>query len=130
MSEAKKFTREEFTAALERAVALKGEDYVYERPEDGFCKYMYDGQPSCLIGHALLDLGVEYSAQWEGKHARAIGHGVDHQDYVPTFNWPDDSTAHAAIRAQGRQDDGETWGVALDTYKAYLVASDALTAGA
>lgn len=44
------------------AVAVKGEDYVYEGVEDGMdamrCYYARNGAPDCIVGHVLHKLGV------------------------------------------------------------------------
>ena len=44
-----------------RAHAAQNPDYVYSSHSDlsyGACVYIYDGSASCLIGHALLDVGL------------------------------------------------------------------------
>jgi hypothetical protein len=43
--------------AAQEIILEFGEDYVYEKDELGFCHYMRDGQPSCLVGRIFHRLG-------------------------------------------------------------------------
>ena len=58
-------TLEDILLSTKRAIAEMGSDYVYVRvpaEDDHFtdmvCRYFYEGQPSCIVGHvvAILDL--------------------------------------------------------------------------
>lgn len=106
-------TRERFTAAMERAVALKGEDYVYEMPGGGdTCLYRYEDKPSCIIGHVLEDLGVPYSPDWERTTSNYV--------LKTMLGIEDETLCSASVYAQGEQDNGGTWGQALSDYKERL----------
>ena len=48
-------TYESALAALRKQVELKGADYVYPYDE---CFYQSKGEPLCIVGCALVDLGV------------------------------------------------------------------------
>lgn len=118
-----KFTREEVTAAIEEAVAEKGNDYIYPNYDYG-CSYADEnGEPSCIVGHVVAKLDPEKFA--------AV---VDLED-GPGGSWPvyrrsdyefqkvvgfgdifDDETIRALSAAQSRQDKGDTWGEALVGY--------------
>ena len=109
-------TRENFTASLERAVAERGEDFVYPEAwmtSANACQYsLRDGTPACIIGLALsyIDPGiVPGSGEFGSSDAGMEELGVE-----------DDVLIIAARAAQIRQDRGYTWGRSLDAYKAVL----------
>lgn len=113
------FTAEAVTKALEESVAEKGADYVYIAPviewEMQTCLYAIDGQPSCLIGHALYRLGVPIQKLEE------IG-AITIETIAHTFGPMEDKLVIALNQAQLSQDGGETWGKALYRFKAELSA--------
>lgn len=121
---------ETFTAAIKQAVELRGAEYVYSDaekvPTPGSliqrCVYSnQDGSPSCLIGQALylidpelmpsFDESLEEDASASTVLRARLGLGED--DLTPTW-------VRAAQAAQSAQDDGASWGVALDAYNARL----------
>lgn len=52
------FGKGSFVAAV-RQLAADSPDFVYEPPEDRRgCRYVFGGVPSCLIGQALVGVGV------------------------------------------------------------------------
>lgn len=55
-----------------RDIAAARPEYVYDDTEDA-CLYMLDGQPSCIIGHALFQLGYlpDHQVVTESKSASA-----------------------------------------------------------
>lgn len=114
-------TEADFTAALEKAVADKGADYVYYNPDHGRnCVYTSNGEPSCIVGTALVNLGFEPNPDWDNPfHPEA---GVDEDDtaadtILPRFFDIPENVVLAACRAQLVQDTGGTWGAALFEYK-------------
>lgn len=111
--EIKDLTLEMVTPVLEALVAEFGEDHIYkadERGENGraTCSYQEGGKPSCIVGHVLDRLGVEYNPEWEGINAGGVLSGAPF--YV----------ARGLQKAQKLQDDGKTWGEALSSYRRYL----------
>lgn len=129
-------TIENFTAALEKAVADRGEDYIYpektENPAYGNSKvydqYLADdyhvkggqcvystpnGEPACLIGVALHNLGLQVPEYGfvGGASEVLLNEPYELEEGITYL------IADAADAAQGRQDNGETWGVALQTFK-------------
>jgi len=104
-------TLEQTLAALEEAVAERGEDYVYDEHDDGgHCVYVKDGRPSCLVGNALVKLGVitvEELVPFETKSANYVTRALNAPVAVQA----------ALCRAQAVQDDGEPWGAALEQAK-------------
>lgn len=98
------------------------EQYVYEGPADKEfggtkCVYQDGGQPSCVVGHALVRAGATPD-QLIALDDGAIG--ADHlYEYLP------DHVSRGACevfsKAQGYQDTGYTWGESLryarDTYE-------------
>lgn len=95
---------------MKLAVLTKGEDYHY--PLDPMsagsgCEYRRDGEPSCLIGHALDILGIQTT---EADEERDAGVVLRHYGIV------DADLCTAAVEAQDVQDRGLPWGEALDAY--------------
>jgi hypothetical protein len=93
--------------------AVKGkEDYVYDRGSER-CLYVKDGQPSCLVGHALVKQG------WPIADVASLDSDGGIPIAARTLNrvYPDLVSPNAArifSRAQIAQDGGETWGSALN----------------
>lgn len=85
-------------------VAAAGEDYIYNPPEL-VCKYFYNGEPSCIVGHWLARHGITE---------------VDYKDNTLIFinarrNLDLDIAGDAALflsKVQFRQDNGDSWGEA------------------
>lgn len=108
-------TLDEGIAAV-RAVIAGRETIVYEKVTvdgDPECVYFEGGEPSCVIGHALVRLG-----RWTLDRLRYLDHGaaggsvaaVDLPRYLPGL------PAEVAVvfnAVQKAQDDGVPWGVAL-----------------
>ena len=98
-------TAREALELLEKAVATRGEDFVYQKRLGG-CLYVYQGKPDCLIGVALIDF-----AGWPLS---------DLERFCPVASvareFPGRIGADAVAvlqAAQDAQDAGETWGQAL-----------------
>jgi hypothetical protein len=107
-------TRSKAIAALEEAVAEKGEDYVYRTDNPGGqCYYSVDGEPSCIVGHVFAKLDQELFrdvADWEARYHQSMS--------VRTVRtrWPsrmDYDALEALSMAQVYQDAGRTWGQAV-----------------
>jgi hypothetical protein len=117
------YTEEQFTAAMEQAVEMRGEDFTYpvewrrqywetEGTVVGACKYQHDGEPACLIGLALYLLDPELlpdEGSWTGARVQLESAGIG---TVTTWK--------AASDAQVLQDANRTWGEALAGYKSTL----------
>lgn len=98
-------TRESFSEAMKKAVAERGEDYVYGRSEEGLwgCWYTLDGVTGdCLIGKALEILGVDMELLRDNQ--QAVG------PVLSSLGVTDGKLMGAARLAQMEQDLGETWG--------------------
>lgn len=109
-------TRENFTQAMEQAVAERGRDYLY--PEDdkqgSVCQYKTkNGKPSCIIGAALHILNPDF--------VPARGSSLPASAVLTELGVDDDRLLHAAQTAQSEQDQDMTWGFALDKFKEDLV---------
>lgn len=114
-------TEADFTAAIEKAVADAGADYVYNPYHSRECRYLEeDLEPSCIVGTALVNLGFEPNPDWDNPfHPEA---GVDEDDtaadtILPRFFEIPGNVVLAARKAQLEQDTGGTWGGALFAYK-------------
>jgi hypothetical protein len=103
----------EVAEALDAAVRLKGEGFVYSRPgESSVCRYMHGTKPGCLIGHVLIRLG-------------ALPEELAVQECIPAdllnynrlgLNIPANAI-RALKEAQLQQDEGETWGKARQAFR-------------
>jgi hypothetical protein len=51
-------------------------DFVYGQPNCGYCQYIRNGQPDCIIGHALVETGL-IDASYEEQ--------VDNGQTLPTI---------------------------------------------
>lgn len=108
----KQITYETLVSLAEDAIALKGEDFCYQKPEGALdCKYVYGNTPSCIVGHMLHALGhpLTQLSQFEGKSAEEIFHCLE---YVL-----DRQQMDFVYRLQGQQDSGIPWGRSLELAK-------------
>jgi hypothetical protein len=116
-------TKRQAKDALVWAVGERGAEYV----DPGAvvmgrgCKYVYEGQPSCIAGMALFHLGVdlallaevdEKGADLESGFNPTIGGGAA-QFLRENGVDLDDDAERVLDEAQVQQDDGNTWGQAL-----------------
>ena len=108
-----KITDEQFIQAM-HDVVQGNEDFVYAPVVEGEdCVYFdKEGNPSCLIGHALAKCGVEPFDQ-----DRPI---QDNAYYVLPRYGISAKVTKAAQMAQQAQDHGETWQEALNGFNAVM----------
>lgn len=91
-------------------VAQEQPEHVYERGEVGKCNYERNGQPSCIVGHAMHRLGVsvldlrEFDASGDSAVEDIIGTNQD------LFDKDDELGMELLIQAQDSQDRGVPWG--------------------
>lgn len=116
-------TVDEVTQAIEAVVATSGANFVYikhEDYEDGRlkCWYVWDDEPSCLVGKVLHRLGVSVIHLSEVEHS-----SVQSASLVlrrrNVIDLPERAVT-ALLGAQGFQDSDNCWGDALKVYHAYL----------
>lgn len=114
-------TRENFTAAMEQAVAERGEDWVYPdewKSEYGTCLYVVHSPlgsrgAACLIGRAIeIVTGELVPDEFEEKGADTV--------LRDCYAVEDDQLRIAARYAQRTQDVFGTWGEALARFKGVL----------
>lgn len=110
-------TEADFTAAIEKAVADKGADYVYNPRHDRTCVYTEDGEPSCIVGTALVNLGFEPNPKWDTAPRSGVFEDTAADTILPHFFDIPGDVVLAARKAQIEQDNGGTWGQALESYK-------------
>jgi hypothetical protein len=114
--------REKALALLAAEVRTEGPQFIYKKDErvdengdmQGInCRYVEDGNPSCLVGRVLFRAGVPIEAisaldtQFEGI-----------SESIQDAKFPDDVNLTLDARevlqaAQTSQDAGQTWGEAL-----------------
>lgn len=116
---------------LRKAVELKGSDYVYPtyRGSALNCYYAKDGQPDCIVGHVLFDLGVPIADMtWDDSGERRGDMATDvisvHRDYLlEEHGLKFDDVAWEMLRsAQSKQDWRCSWGEALEAASGVMTA--------
>lgn len=129
----------DFNEAVElakRAVAEKGEDYVYPKAEAGWC-INFDSDtsaPSCIVGHILAYKGMTY-AQMLGRSAAVNDEAllIDRVDYNNSgictlvgdgLVRADTKTEHFLSELQQLQDSGTSWGKSLRSALEYITPRD------
>lgn len=92
-----------------RMVAAADPDFRYDAPiAGGGCVYVFDGKPSCLVGRALWRLGY-IDAKFEKKSHNINFDAAD--DVLAGLDLIlDEDEVEWIVRAQERQDNGESWG--------------------
>ena len=112
---------------VDKAIALRGEEFVYYRGRKADCMYVHHdevwnevredyepaengAQPGCLVGLALNLHGVplEVMEDHEGNDATALLDALENDNVVPH----DSEAARFLYLAQVAQDRGESWGFA------------------
>lgn len=96
-----KVTLEQLVAELDKIVDEVGRDYacVSPSPNGDVCYYTWEGKPSCIIGKALVNMGVPPEEFGELEFMDAVG--------LPF--WADQAAGELASSVQQRQDIGRTW---------------------
>lgn len=96
-------------------IAQRGGDFQYETHpgSGGTCMYVWDGQPDCLIGCYLADLGLPLEA-FEAIEGSGIDSGFDN-GHLEKYGFTAEREAITAMeRIQNLQDNEYTWGDAYD----------------
>lgn len=121
--------------ALRNVVEAKGANHIYQRYDGATCKYEHEGKPSCLVGHALVEMGFDIDfirAMDDCNYADSGFQSVldaaeesvekDWSDRFPDTDQAqvkrflelfDVASRQAFFEAQAMQDRGHTWGAAL-----------------
>lgn len=131
-----RLTRPLVRAALDRAVARKGVDYVYTEglyPDDNYVYVNSDGTPGCIVGHVLIDLGVpadQFTGKMQGLFGAMEDVNISQFDVIKgalDIEFADKKVLNALIEAQDKQDNGHPWGFARDRAVAILDRVDEQT---
>lgn len=111
---------------LEQAVQERGEDYVYPdewKYQGLLCQYVIgDGTPGCIVGTALINNGVISETQADDLRNSPN----NHSGIVSMLGWLgikdrfDFRAINVLGEAQSAQDNGKTWGEALERAKDYM----------
>lgn len=114
---------ETVVSKLQAIVDAKGADHVYQQRENGVtgdkgCMYVYGGQPDCLVGHLLVELGVpgadlDYLNPDREEISEIPIHAAEQRlegKYGISFS---PSASSLLSEVQSRQDRGYAWGEAL-----------------
>lgn len=137
-------TTEQFTEAIEAAVAERGSDYVYPLHDDsqpnwnlnGVCVYAVETEsglkPGCIVGDVFDRLGVAtLDRMHEFEVETQTNTNLDTDSTLGTDSTVGPLVEHLALdlpprvlnalrEAQTEQDYGNDWGTALDAYKRTL----------
>lgn len=109
-------TREKAIELLEKAVAEKGANFVYEYPEGiNACQYIDEqGHPSCIVGHAFKylsdELGNHDIFAELGDHEGSSAHDL----VLPGVDILPEASMVLAIAQEVQDTMDYTWGNALD----------------
>lgn len=102
-----------------RKIASLNPETVYSRdifnPGEDPCRYIVDGKGSCIVGRALVNLGItpERLNEFEGTKARdVIFRLAVHTDHSNQTEWVD--------RVQFHQDANVPWGIAVEKADRYI----------
>lgn len=123
------YSYEETLAMLKSAVALKGEDFVYygdpDNCYDSACYYVKNGEPDCIVGHVLVEVGVKpEDLSFGGRYGHGFAGSVVsmlEEDGVVAF--PGKAKA-LLISVQSRQDVHRPWGESLANAKLVVEGDD------
>lgn len=95
--------------AVQQAVQVKGRQHFAQ------CYYESNGEPMCIVGHALFNVGVDLRVLEEMDANIAT---IDSKPNLKTLEQHEVTMTPAALKflksAQAVQDTGQTWGEALD----------------
>ena len=123
-----RITGEQMRAMLVE-IANERPDYVYEPPEGfgGACVYVHNGEPSCIIGHALARFGVplddvellDYMPNYDGdlpeeKDSAFVGDAHFSNTLTKRGVYLDVSALNIAEAVQALQDSFTSWGAAVE----------------
>lgn len=102
-----------------RKIASQNPEIVYSRdifnPGDDYCRYVVDGKGSCIVGRALVNLGIipERLDGVEGMKAKdVLVHLGVNQDHSDQTEWVD--------RVQFHQDHSASWKDAVEKADRYI----------
>lgn len=111
-----------------RELATNNPDYVYDRGENGKCQYIKDGEGSCIVGQAYVELGVpvEYVKSWDSvSYGNAIGAWqVVEREYENYSKYDKEWLDYV----QECQDLGQPWELAVDKADAKVKESRRINA--
>lgn len=112
-------TAEGAIGLLRMVVFEKGADFRYQKvaSPNGYpwCVNFHEGQPSCIVGHVLANLGLtgEDAGRWRVAGDVGVSETFGRLDGTE-FGWTADTDAADILTiAQSQQDNGMTWGEAL-----------------
>lgn len=97
--------------ALNEAVKAKGYDYVYTK-RGNFCYNVFDGNPDCIVGHALVWLGVPvewFADSMLNENATTVCNTLN---FRGMFDIEEDAIEFLS-EVQVEQDSGTPWGKAV-----------------
>lgn len=115
-----RITEDDVRTHLSAIVQEAGPDYVYERVQlesgETVCQYVDNGAPSCLVGHFLHRMGVPIESLSLGD-TRLGEAALDLLERLAEHQEIEGVTlkvSRALQVAQSTQDEGMSWGQALD----------------
>lgn len=102
-------TRVRAEELLAELVTEFGADYVYEPPDGTACVYVWDGEPSCGVGHVLYRAGVPLDVlrAVDGTYVAGVHEAVVFEDFA------EPAALDLLSDFQDGQDASVPWGEAL-----------------
>lgn len=110
---------------IKAIIDAKGADHVYKKRYTSAgamgCTYAYDGQPDCIVGHLLVELGVpvEHLDYTSVERRDFSDHTISGAEYEIAREYGIEFTSDALdflTGVQAMQDAGESWGASFDYY--------------
>lgn len=101
-------------------IADENPDFVYQQiPNElgASCKYVHDGQPSCLIGRAFWNLGLIDATLEQQEHENTSGAASMVKYTLHDKVTSTEADREALAHIQDYQDNGMAWGFAVESYK-------------
>lgn len=111
-------TYEEVLGAV-RAVVAKDPDRVYHPPQKNHCANVWEGQPSCVVGHAAPLLGIDVAWMTDNAPDNEASDLIDLAERAELIRWASEEdramSLSLMLTTQQQQDtEVETWAKCLE----------------
>jgi hypothetical protein len=107
-----------------REIVATRPDFVYSFTDaegKAKCYYFVDGQPSCIVGHALAAFGVPATIfERDGGEYYVNGLSIDRPQVLKILGWPMSRLVEWLRTVQVGQDSGYTWRKSVDNADEYF----------
>lgn len=95
----------EVAARLGAIASRAGSGFCYDQKGHA-CVYFYEGEPSCIIGHLLAELGIPANVAYEAQNFHTLATSGKYPEITALF---DEKAVLYATAVQRLQDRGVPW---------------------